>query len=248
MDAIDVYPYLIDMEDVTTPELPELWQSTDYTNATWFSSNLISHSGSKSMACYDPTEFVQIDYDNWFISPPFSVAVGNEYRISYFYRPLIGGNSESMTLYWGNTPFVEDLTNVVYADNDFSSDWVEALALFVPDESGNIFLGFHMNSTQGYGSFLDDVKITDWGTVDVGNKLENDKVKIYGYSGNVTIEASDVWNGADIMITNMLGQKIYQGRLIGKTNIPISNNSQSGLYIVSLNKSGNLITKKLFMR
>lgn len=247
MDAISEYPYLIDMENVTIPELPELWQSTDYTNATWFSSNLISHSGSKSMACYDPTEFVQIDYDNWFISPPFSVAVGNEYRISYFYRPLIGGNSESMTLYWGNTPYIEDLTNVLYADNDFSSDWIEGLALFVPQEDGIIFLGFHMNSIEGYGAFLDDVKITDWGTVDIGNELENDKVKIYSYSGNVTIEATDAWNGAEIMITNVMGQKIYQGYLSGKTNIQISNNNPSGLYIVSLNKSGNLITKKLIM-
>ncbi len=247
MDAIDVYPYLIDMENVATPALPELWQSTNYSNAIWFSSNLMSHSGSKSMACYDPTDFSEINYDNWFISPPFSVEVGNEYRINYWYKPLIGGYGESMTLYSGNTPYVEDLTNVVYEDNDFSADWTEAFGLYVPQETGFVYFGFHMNSTPGYGSFLDDVKITDWGTVDVGNELNNDNVSIYSYADNITIDASDVWNGAEIMITNMMGQKLYEGQFSGKTTIQISNYNQSGLYIVSLLKSGNLITKKLIM-
>lgn len=248
MGAIDQYPYFIDMEDVTTPELPEFWQSNNFTNAIWFSSNQISHSGSKSMACYDPSDFALMEYNNWFVSPPFSVEVGNEYRISYFYKPLIGGVSESMNLYWGNTPFVADLTNVIYEDNDFSSDWIEALALFVPSESGDIFLGFHANTTLGYGVVLDDVKITDWGTVGIGNETDNDKVRIFGSADNITIDASDDWDGAEIMVTNMMGQKIYQGRLAGKTNVQISNNNSSGLYIVSLNKGDNLISKKLFMR
>lgn len=248
MEAISLYPYLNDMENLTTPDLPEFWQSSSFSDATWFSSSLVSNSGSNSMACYNTNGLIKTNFNDWFISPPLSVQLGNEYRITYFYRPLIAGNSESMTLYWGNTPMLEDLTNVVYEDNDFTaSDWIEANALFIPQESGEIFLGFHMNSIEGYGAFVDDILVSDWGTVGIGNETTVGNVKMYSHSGNITIEASDNWINADIMITNIMGQNVYKGQLSGTTQ-KVSLAGNTGLYIVSLSKNGNQVTKKLIIQ
>ena len=245
MESISLYPYIADMESLTTPELPEFWQDNSFTEANWFSSDLASNSGENAMACYNTSGFVEMDYNNWFISPPFSVEVGNEYNIRYFYRPLIGGHNESMTLYWGETPFVEDLTNILFEDNAFNGDWEEASSMLFPEEDGIVFLGFHMNGALGYGGFLDDITVSDWGTVGI-NTNDNDNVSIYTQSNNITILSSEQWLGANINVTNIMGQYVYRDKL-SSTKTQIRTTNQSGLYMVSLVKNGKIITKKVIL-
>jgi subtilase family protein len=246
MPAITVYPHLEDMESVIEPELPEFWQQESFTDADWFSTDIASHSDDISMACYNTSGFVKMDYNNWFISPPFGVEVGNEYNINFYYRALIGGNAESMTLYWGSTPYIEDLTNVLFEAVDFTNgDWEEANSMLIPQENGIMFLGFHLNGISGYGGFVDDVKVSDWGTVGINNN-NSDEVRIYNFSGNITIKTTDGWSGSDIMVANLMGQNIYSGKLSGnKATISISD--KTGLFIVSLVKNGNIITKKIIL-
>ena len=243
MDAISTFPYIADIESVSIPDLPEFWQDNSFSEANWISSDLASHSGNNAMACYNTTGFVKMDYDNWFISPPFSVSAANEYNIRYFYRPLIGGSSESMSLYWGNTPYIEDLTNLLYEDANFNGDWEEASSMLFPEEDGIIFLGIHMNSVLGYGGFVDDVTFDDWGTVSVNNNLD-ENIRLYSQSNSLIIETSEHMIGADVRVTNTIGQTIYSGKIgSNKTQIPIY--SQTGLFIVTMIKDGNIISAKV---
>ena len=89
MDAISQYPYLTDMEDVTTPDLPFGWQSDNFSDLKWFSTNLIGHASSKSMAIYSGNGLVETEYDNWLISAPMRVSDGNEYNTSFYYKSFI---------------------------------------------------------------------------------------------------------------------------------------------------------------
>jgi len=187
-----------------------------------------------------------MDYDNWFISPPFSLSVGNEYNVQYFYRPLIGGNSESMTLYWGTSPFIEDLTNVLYEDTDFSGDWEEANARIIPDSDQIIYLGFHLNGSMGYGGFIDDITLSDWGTVGIGDNLDS-KIIITNKPGYIMINSSEIWNGADVIVTNLMGQKVYSGN-INSNSTQISVDNKLGLHLVSVMKDGNIVTRKLLIK
>lgn len=249
MDVIDQYPYIVDMEDIITPELPEYWQSVSSSGAEWFSTSQISNTGNNSMACYNNNGLVKEDLNEWFVSPPLQVEPGNEYYIKYFYKNLLPGKSESLSLYWGISPNVEDLTNLLFEDNDYSSsDWIESGSLLTPDESGYIFLGFNMNKQQGYGGYIDDIEINDWGTVDIADDPITDNVNIYSHSGNIYIKASDNWNNATIKISNIIGQSINKSNLsdYGSTTIPVHN--QPGIYIVSLYKAGNTITKKIIVK
>ncbi len=247
MEAVSNYPYLIDMDALTIPELPEFWQDQSFSDANWTSTDLASHSGGKSMVCYNSSGFVKMDYDNWFISPPFSLEVGNEYNIRYFYRPLIGGNGESMSLYSGTSPFIEDLTNVLYEDDNFSGDWEEATALLRPDQDGVVFFGLHMNSVSGYGGFIDDFEVIDWGTVDIENTTNTNDVLISQRPGYIKINTSSAWIGANIKISNLLGQQVFDGEL-NNTSFEIPSSNNSGLYIISVIKNNNLVTKKLMIK
>ena len=246
MDAITAYPYIIDVEDVTMPEIPVFWQDQSFNNANWTSSDLASHSGDQAMICYNSSGFVQMGYDNWFISPPFSLSVGNEYNLQFFYRPLIGGSSESMTVYWGTSPFIEDLTNVLYEDNGFSGDWEEGNARIIPGQDEIIYVGFHLNTESGYGGFIDDIELSDWGTVGIDN-TEDNNIVISSKPGFVTINSSDAWNGADVIISNLMGQKVYSSS-INNTSMQIPVGNKLGLYMVSVMKDGNIVTNKLLIK
>ena len=246
MDAITAYPYIIDVEDVTMPEIPVFWQDQSFNNANWTSSDLASHSGDQAMICYNSSGFVQMGYDNWFISPPFSLSVGNEYNLQFFYRPLIGGSSESMTVYWGTSPFIEDLTNVLYEDTDFSGDWEEGNVRIIPSQNELIYIGFHLNTESGYGGFIDDIELSDWGTVGIGD-TEDNNIIISSKPGFVTINSSDAWNGADVIITNLMGQKVYSSS-INNTSMQIPIGNKLGLYMVSVMKDGNIVTNKLLIK
>ncbi len=248
MPAISAYPYEEGIEDVTVPELPEYWQSKNHSPASWSSTDLIDHTGSHALACYHPDGLVITDFNNWLVSPPFRVEEGKEYNISYFFRGFIPGSPESMSLYWGYTTASEDLTNPLYEGVEFTfSDWEQANARLMPDSDTVVFFGWHINSIQGYGAFVDDILIEDWGPVGAQETEVEDEVKIFNSNQQVRIEANETWIGADVKVVNLVGQTVYTGQYHSQMRISISS-SQSGIYLVSLQKDDKIETRKLMMR
>ena len=248
MEAVSSYPYLESMAGVNVPDFPFGWQAVENSVPKWQSTNMAGHTDNRSMTCFNP-EISETDYDSWFISLPFAVENGKEYNVSCFYKSFFPGFSESMALYWGMGPFVNDLTNVVFEDNDFSdADWLEGEGLIVPEEDGFVFLGFHVASVQGYGVFLDDIEVEDWGTVGISPADDNRKALIYNYDGKVVVRADESWMGADVKVLNLMGQTIYQGKYRGKMEINVIDITSPGLYIVSLEDDDAAVTKKVMIR
>jgi len=174
---------------------------------------------------------------------------GNEYNLSYYYRALISGTAESFTTYWGTTPFTEDLTDPVYQDTAYSSSsWKQANGIMRPDDDGVFFIGFHVASTQGYGLFLDDIEIENWGTVGIGDDQTKDAPVIYAYGKKVYISAGQEWLGADISITNLMGQIVYRGTYNGNRTITLNNNINQGVYVIKLESASNTMVKKVMIR
>ncbi len=247
MEAISAYPHLESFVDTEVPELPYGWQAIENSPSNWSSTNLIGHTDNRAMTCFNPAGIVKTDYDNWFISPPFAVETGKEYYVSYFYKSFLPGTSESMTMYWGMGPFTDDLTNVLFEDADFSdANFLQGEGLIVPGEDGYVFLGLHVTSEQGYGVFLDDVDIHDWGTVGINPDTEKEQVRIYSYRSNIYINAGELWNGSRIQVVNLMGQVVYEGQYQNKTNIDLQE-STPGLYIVNLGNDKNMVSKKLMI-
>lgn len=248
LDAIDEFPYLQQMLDVVVPEPPPFWQTVDNSEATWISTDLIGHGDSKAMMCWNTEEIVETNYDNWFISPPFEVAEGNEYYVSSFYKSFSTGKTETLNIFWGETPNTEDLTNLLFEDVDFADgSWLKGAGLYIPDTDGMVYFGWQVASTDGYGLFLDEIQVEDWGTVGIGDGDLSAIVKIYNQSNKVIIEAGESWNGADVKVMNTMGQVLYSGQHFDQTSIKLNDNG-AGLYIVTLQKGNKVETRKLVVR
>jgi hypothetical protein len=249
MDAISSFPYVEGFDDAIEPDLVFGWQAVNNAATEWVSTEFTGNEDEPSMLCFNPLGIENTDYDNWLVSPPFAVEDGMEYNIGFFYRSFFGNTDESMTAYWGPSPYPADFTNVLHQDEAFATtSWLEANRTVVPGYNGVMFLGVHINSVQGLGMFLDDVTIEDWGPVGLDPKADDDIIHIYQRSRQVIVQASDKWNGADIRIMNMMGQMVYEGQYNGYTSIDLNNQVKSGLHIVTLTKGEKTESKKLMIQ
>ncbi len=243
MDVIDTFPYFQGMEETNEPELPEYWQAVNLLLPEWESIDIFGHTGNSSMLCYyqDPTT-----YDNWFISPPFSFESGKEYNVSFYYHSY-GGNPEVMKVYWGNSPYYSDLTNLLYEDNGFTGGWFGGNGLFITENDDIVFFGFHVESETGNGVLLDDIKIEDWGTVSIEEKGSTDP-KIYSTTDGIVIETNSEWQNASITIYNSSGQLLKQPTSVTSQRLVYNEQLKSGLYIIQLNNKGVIFTKKIIVK
>lgn len=248
MDAINNYPYSETVAGADYPDPPFGWQAYNFGNTIWVSTDLGGHTDSYSMICWNPDGVKKSDYDNWMVSPPFEVVNGKVYNISYYYKTFLAGNTESMTAYWGTSPYIDDLTNVVYADTDFNdAGWLEGQKMVEPGFSGNIYIGFHVESTQGYGVFLDDIMVEDKG-VGTGPEVAKNEANIYSFKKKVMIQADESWSGSKIQISNLMGQLVYSGEFHHSMTIDLSSQSQAGLFIVKLANGNDIVSKKVMIQ
>ncbi len=249
MTAITQYPYIQDVENASTPGMPEYWQSNDLSEVAWFSTNLIAHSGSNSMACFFQGGLQQVDMDNWLISPPFRVQNGKEYLVSYYLMTFVPTQPEHMSLYWGYAPFVDSLTHLMWEKDDLSApSFAQYQALYIPDEDSIVYFGWHYNSVQGYGVFMDDMMVEDWGTVGVDETTSFNDPLVYAVRKHIYIKSDRFWQGADISVINLTGQTVYRG-LVKSTAVSVNvADSQQGLYLVNVTKNGKSYTAKVILR
>lgn len=246
MDAITEYPYFQDMSEVEIPLLPEFWHAVDLLDGEWRSTNMIGYDDSRSMMLFNPGILHDNDFDSWLISPPFAVELGKEYNISYMIRNMISGDVESLTLYWGNTPLPEGLTNELATHPELDNiNWLDIEILFIPDEDGLIFFGWHGESIEGSGIILDNILIEDYGPVNVEKPDHLNEIS-FRYNGEkVVIVADEKWNSALLELRNMMGQKIYSSEFNGQTTIFLNQIDMPGIYLITLKKDMEMKSWKI---
>jgi len=246
MDAISEFPYIEDIEGVTAPEIPEGWNTQDFSELEWLSTSLTSHSGNNAMGCYNTEGLIETEMDNWFVSPPLYIENGLTYPVSFYFRNFIPDHPESISLFWGNTPESSELNNLLFEASDFTaSGWELAEIFLVPEESGVVFLGWHAESDAGYGVFLDDITI-EAGTVGI-HETSTDEASIYLNNGNLTVEANESWSGADLLVVNIMGQVVYKDKYFQPMTVQLKARKGPGLHFVTLRKNNHVFTKKLIL-
>ncbi len=249
MNAISQYPYEQNMLVVSLPDLPPYWQSNDQSDANWYSTDMDYLSSDMSVLCAHSDGFIETNFNNWFISPPFVVEAGKEYKVNFYYKNAVQGQTESVNVYWGQTPFINDLNNMVYQGqtNDIDN-WKMGSGLVQPDYDGIMYLGFYTNNSQGYGLFLDDFRINFWGAVGIDDQRLDSEPQIYYSNGQIIINSEDDYLGGDVKVFNHLGQMVYESVLDGYNKIELRSFSKPGIYIVRLRNDDKLFTQKLIIR
>jgi hypothetical protein len=234
---------------VSPPDLPTFWQANDQSDAFWQSTDMDYLSSDKSVLCAQSDGFIETNFDNWFISPPFAVESGQEYKAEFYFKNALEGKEESISLFWAQSPFSDDLNNLIYQGqiNDVNN-WKKGSGLIQADYDGVMFLGFYTDNPNGYGLFIDDFRIDYWGAVGVDEALMDSEPQIYHSNGRITINYEKDYLGAEVKVFNQLGQVVYENALDGNNKIEIPAGSKPGIYIVRLQNDDKLFTKKLLIR
>lgn len=249
MDAISQYPYEQNMLVVSLPDLPPYWQADDQSDAFWQSTNIDYLSSDMSVLCAQADGFIETNFDNWFISPPFLVESGKEYKAEFYYKNAIEGQAESVSLFWAQSPFTDDLTNLIYQEQTSDvNNWKLGSGLIQADYDGIMFLGFHTDNPEGYGLFIDDFRIDYWGAVGIDDQTKDSEPIIYYSNDRIIIKNMDHYVDADVRVYNQLGQLVYEAALDESIKTESHSFSKPGIYIVRLQKDNKLFTQKILIK
>jgi hypothetical protein len=239
LNVVNEFPYIIDLEEVTTPGLPDSWQQLNLTNAKWATTTHASFQGNQALACYNPSGLIQTNFNNYLISPPVMLESGKEYYINFFYRALATGSEEKLSLYWGNTADTADLNNQLISLSGFTlaDGWMEAEAILVPENDIYGYLAWKAESSPGFGILLDNIKVYDWGAVGV-NELKNSHVKAHYANGQMTLNLPAGIMNAELNIFAADGRIVFSDRLKGEILYSKALALPSGIYVVTLEGDG----------
>ena len=250
MSAITSFPYIEDVENVTTPDIPANWTTYNTNDVEWFSTSITANSGNNSLGCYFEGSLELLDMNNWLVSPPFRVQDGKEYLVSFDMMTFIPSQPEQMSLYWGYAPYTDSLTHLMWERTDLSIAAFEHFnTLYIPNMDTIVYFGWHYHSTPGYGSFIDDMMVEDWGAVGVNENKTNNDPHIYTHGKQVRIYTDESWRGAEIRIVNLLGQTVSSDKMdnsLSKT-IYLDNNSP-GIYLVTISNGVKPYTVKVVLK
>ncbi len=248
MPAIDTYPYLMDVQDATVPNLPDYWQQLNDGQARWRSIMVPGSQGEKAFACLNSGNIVPTDFDNWLISQPFLVEESNEYWLSFKHRVIMGNSPENLSLYWGFEPDVASMTNHILTISDFNNtNWELADEIVIPEVDGYIYFGWHAATQGGLGMLVDDIKVYDWGLVSTAELAEG-AVRIYSADGELIITSATQIDHAQLQLFNNTGQMVYSTTL-NKTNTYRQKlNLSPGIYVVTLRDGESVTNTKILVR
>ncbi len=248
MPAISEFPYLMDVQDVLVPNLPDYWQQIDTDESSWRSVAVPGSAGSKAMACMNSSNISLTQFNTWLISQPFQVEAVNEYWVSFNYRSLLPGTAEDMSMYWGSEPNPLMLTNPVLHFNEFEdTDWVYAEAVLVPETDGFIYLSWHAHTESGYGMLIDDIMVHDWGLVSTAELAEN-TVRIVSEDGELIVKASQAFNNAKLTVMNAAGQIVHHAAMQNTQQYRRQLKLSPGIYIVTIQDGSAVTNQKVFVR
>ncbi|MBS4059230.1 MAG: S8 family serine peptidase [Bacteroidetes bacterium] len=237
MDVISTFPYLMNVEAVTPPAMPDYWSAVNYTAMSWITTGSLGQNSQKSFACYIASGAAQ-QFNNWLISPPFQVEASKEYNITFGYRGFLPTFPESMRLVWGTSPDTSSLTNVLFENPSFNlQSWLVGNALLVPGIDGFVFLSWHANTANGRGQFVDNVLVEDWGPVGVIDSPER-KVRVYHNDGILTVESEIDLGQIELKVINASGQTLLSEKLNGLKRFERAMNFTTGVYIISIKGAG----------
>ncbi|MDR0970314.1 MAG: S8 family serine peptidase [Lentimicrobiaceae bacterium] len=239
-------PYIENVDEAIVPEMPDGWRTIDNSEYAWVSTSMTGNSGRQSFVCMTMGQTGLMD--NILVSPPIAVKSTNEYNLSFVYHGYSPSVSESLRVVWGTYPTTEDLTNQVFANGSINfNTWREASALIVPNYDGYIYIGFHMNTANGRGLFIDDIEIEDWGLVSLPeSSIEN--TKIHYRDGKIYFNISEPQQQMEVSIFNALGQQILQIDLSNRTDATIDFVAETGVYIVRMKSNSENESRKIVVK
>lgn len=249
LNVVYEFPYIIDLEDVSTPVLPDSWQQKNYNKAKWASTTHSSYEGSQALVCYNPSGLIQTDFNNYLISPPIVTETGKEYYINFFYRALVNGTEEQLGLYWGANADTAAFTHQLLSLSGFEATdgWLEAEAILIPETDNFGYLAWKLETTPGYGILIDNIKVYDWGAVGIKEATKG-LVKAHFANGQMTLNLPAGYSNAKLNIYAADGRNVFDDLLRGEILYAKALTLPAGIYIINIQGKGISESVKIMVK
>ena len=155
-------PYFQNFDTTTVGSLPNCFNTVNV-NAdlqTWSVQGTTFSSSPRSVIINtNPT----LDMNDWLMSPGLNLTGGVSYRLIFRYKTgTTGPEAENLTVYYGASPTVGGMSNILSNLNGINNSFFESLTVdFTPATSGVFYLGFRGTSilNQSYIA-IDDISVT----------------------------------------------------------------------------------------
>ncbi|MDQ2769986.1 MAG: choice-of-anchor J domain-containing protein, partial [Bacteroidota bacterium] len=197
------------------------WQARATVDAALASGNVSRSAPNAMVYSYNnigPTPTVGAD--DWFFTPALTLAAGQRYRVSFYYRTAGQGLSERLEVKYGPAATPAGQTTTIYTNNNITNviylNATNTSTVAVADivATGTNFVGFHAISTANQGFLgIDDLTITS-GPLATSEALKH-AVSVFPNPSNTGHFNLEI-HGANspqlaVEVSNMLGQRVYSG-------------------------------------
>lgn len=104
----------------------------------------------------------ELSMDDWLITPPVMMQKGESYEVAFLARCRSEFYPERLEVKYGRSTNPNDLTEVLFDPTEIGSpEFKQYSAVIIPDETGDIYIGFHgISPADTYYLFLDDIQIS----------------------------------------------------------------------------------------
>jgi len=215
--TVTTYPYEQNFDSVTPPDLALGWTVINANNDTytWQSYNGNSQTSPNSMRVrYNST----LAMDDWLFTPPLVFTNTHNYKIKFYYCSSSATYPEKLSVYWGTTPAVASMTNLLWENLNIINTAYEAAEIIMPAVTGGTYyIGFHGHSdADRFYLYIDTFSVSD--IVEQINPPQNLTATIQNYY-NVHL----AWQApvSSLGTRALLGYKVYRdGSLINTISNP----------------------------
>ncbi|WP_310398027.1 T9SS-dependent choice-of-anchor J family protein [Hymenobacter sp.] len=235
--VISAFPYAQNFDVVATGQTLPCGITVTDSNAdgfTWqarstaapFSTANVARSAPNAMAYVVNDADRTVGANDWFYTPALTLAAGQRYRLSFYYRvaPASTGGSfvEQLEVKYGATATPAGQTTTIFTNNNITTATYALLdnastpaVLDIAPAAGTYYVGFHALSGADQGFLaVDDLTISA-GPLATSEALRR-AVSVFpnpSNSGvfNLEIRGANAKQALAVEVTNMLGQRVYAG-------------------------------------
>ena len=229
---------------------------------TWAVAAASPNSGTNSIR-YRGIALNNVAADDWFFTPPLTLAATSRYQVAFRYRGegipnTTSAYTESLEVKSGTAATVAAQTNLLYTNNAITNTnyaladgtSVPVVAL-LPAGAGTQVVGFHIKSTANQGNlYLDDVSVTaTTGTASSEALLR--AVSVFPNPSttgvfDLEIHGANAPRALDVRVTNLLGQRVYTGAARDNyTNRLDLSSLAPGLYVLQVRNGAEEMTSRI---
>ena len=241
-NLINDFPYTIDFDNLTPPNLPEgcLVENTNNDDQTWETHNGGAYS---TPNCLKYTYSSDNAADDWFFTPPISVLPNMDYHLSFYYRGNTTVFTEKLEVYTAQYASSQAIQQQIFNDDHINfNNYTQTEVVIHPQSNQPFVLGWHVYSDADQAAlYVDDINLDTVASTSE-NIIPNNSLALSNFPNPFNPETNISFSlpnsgKTSLIIYNIKGQKIKtlidKKMVLGKHSVIWNGKDDSGKSVTS---------------